>query len=293
LDGSRAKALYAIVERAGVKHAYAATHRYDPSVVWLAELVYDGAIGELRELDVTWRRGHFFPPLAPWTWMDIVAAGGGVLNNGLPHWLGMLERMIGGPLHRVTGEAQVLRHRAPFVPGIHDLRQVWTHAPSPEDASELTWRECDAEGAATMLAEFCPRDRSGTRVMVTGVMSTAVQVAWPPNGWRLFGDQGTLIAEGTFSFEIRRCRQPEADLEPMPVPQRLKDGLPTIAEELPDESLRRLVIRWAALARDLVADIQGAPHEPYLTFRDGWRYQEAIDTVRSGEGWHEVPAVLA
>jgi hypothetical protein len=224
--------------------------------------------------------------------MDILAAGGGILNNGLPHSLGMLERVIGGPLYRVTGEAQVLRHRAPFVPGIHDLRQVWTHVPSPEDASELTWRECDAEGAATMLAEFRPRDRSGTRVMVTGAMSTAVQVAWPPNGWRLFGDQGTLIAEGTFSFEIRRCRQSGADLEPMPVPQRLKDGLPTIAEELPDESLRGLVIRWAALARDLVADIKGAPHEPYPTFRDGWRYQEAIDAIRSGEGWHEVPAGL-
>jgi hypothetical protein len=191
------------------------------------------------------------------------------------------------------GEARVLRHRAPFVPGIHDLRQVWTHTPSPEDAAELTWRECDAEDAATMLAEFCPRDRSDTRVMVTAVMSTAVQAAWPANGWRLFGDQGTLIAEGTFSFEIRLCRQPKADLEPMAVPQRLKDGLPAIAEALPDESLRGLVIRWAALARDLIADIQGAPHEPYLTFRDGWRYQEAIDMIRSGKGWNEVPDALA
>jgi predicted dehydrogenase len=209
LDGSGAKALYAIVERAGVKHAYAATHRYDPSVAWLAELVRDGAIGELRELDVTWR-GHFFPPLAPWTWIDILAAGGGNLNNGFPHWLGILERVIGGPLDRIMGEARVLRHRAPVVPGIHDLRQVWAQAPSPEDASELAWRDCDADNAATILAEFCPRDRSGTRVMVTGVMSTAVQMAWPPNGWRLHGDQGTLIAEGAVSFEIRRCRASEA-----------------------------------------------------------------------------------
>jgi predicted dehydrogenase len=292
LDGSRAKAMYDLVERTGVKHAYAATHRYDPSVAWLAELVRDGAIGELREIDVTWR-SQYLPPLAPWTWLDVLAAGGGLLNNGLPHSLGILERVIGAPLQRVTGEARVLRHRAPVVPGIHDLRQVWTHAPSPEDASKLTWRECDAEGAATMLAEFGLRDPSGTPVMFTGVMSTAVQVAWPANGWRLFGDQGTLIAEGTFSLEIHRCRQPEADLEPMPVPQRLQDELPTIAAELPDESLRGLVIRWAALARDLVADIQGAPHEPYLTFRDGWRYQEAIDAVRSGQGWHEVPAALA
>jgi predicted dehydrogenase len=292
VDGSDAKALYDIVERAGIKHAYAATHRYDPSVVWLAELIQEGAIGELREIEYTWR-ARLYPPLAPWTWMDSMVAGGGILNQGFLHTLGMLERVTGGLLHQVTGEARVLRHRAPFVPGIHDLRQAWTHVPSPEDASELTWRECDAEGAATMLVEFRPCDPFGTPVIVTGVMNTAVPVAWPANGWRLFGDQGTLIAEGAFSFEVRRCRQPEGDLEPMPVPQRLQDGLPKIAAELPDESLRTLVIRWAALVRDFVADIQGTPHEPYPTFRDGWRYQEAIDAIRSGEGWHEVPAVLA
>jgi predicted dehydrogenase len=288
VDGSRGRELCDLVERAGVKHAYAATQRYDPSVAWLAELVRSGAIGELREIDITFR-GGFLPPLAPWTWFDTLATGGGCLSTGVTHWLGMLERVIGGPVLRVTGEARVLRHRAPFVPGIHDFRQVWTHTPSPEGAAGLTWRECDADDATTMLAEFGSPDPSGTRVLVTAVMSTAVEAAWPANGWRLFGDQGTLIAEGTFSFEIRRYRQPEADLEPMPVPQRLKDVLPTIAAELPDESLRDLAIRWAALVRDLVADIQGAPHEPYLDFYDGWRYQEAIDAIRSGEGWRELP----
>jgi hypothetical protein len=47
--------------------------------------------------------------------------------------------------------------------------------------------------------------------------------------------------------------------------------------------------KWAALARDFVADIRGEPHEPYLTFRDGWRYQEAIDAIRAGHGWHDLP----
>ena len=33
-----------------------------------------------------------------------------------------------------------------------------------------------------------------------------------------------------------------------------------------------------------MADIQGEPHDPYLTFRDGWRYQAAIDAIRQGAG---------
>ena len=33
----------------------------------------------------------------------------------------------------------------------------------------------------------------------------------------------------------------------------------------------------------------GRTQEPYLTFRDGWRYQEAIDAIRAERGWHELP----
>ncbi|RIK39349.1 MAG: hypothetical protein DCC57_20275 [Chloroflexi bacterium] len=40
-----------------------------------------------------------------------------------------------------------------------------------------------------------------------------------------------------------------------------------------------------------VADIRGEPHRPYLTFYDGWRYQEAIDAIRSGRGWYELPVL--
>ena len=42
--------------------------------------------------------------------------------------------------------------------------------------------------------------------------------------------------------------------------------------------------KWCALAREFVADIRGEAHRPYLTFRDGWRYQVVIDAARSGRG---------
>ena len=75
---------------------------------------------------------------------------------------------------------------------------------------------------------------------------------------------------------------PDAQLEALPVPQRLIDALP--------QTGNRLVDKWAALARDFLADIRGEPHAPYLTFYDGWRYQEAIDAIRAGGGWRAIPA---
>jgi hypothetical protein len=67
----------------------------------------------------------------------------------------------------------------------------------------------------------------------------------------------------------------------LPVPQRLKDEVPTVGDFVQN--------RWCALACDFVADIQEKAHCNYLNFRDGWRYQAAIDAVREGQGWTELP----
>jgi hypothetical protein len=51
-----------------------------------------------------------------------------------------------------------------------------------------------------------------------------------------------------------------------------------------------LVDMWTILFREFVADIRGDGHALYPTFRDGWRLQVALDAIRSGSGWTEIPA---
>jgi predicted dehydrogenase len=150
--------------------------------------------------------------------------------------------------------------------------------PTPEEAAHLEWRACDAESAFSALLAV---SSAAGEVLVSVVVDFVAGVPWPPNGWRLYGDKGTLIAEGFTSFTVRRLRAPGADPEPLPVPQRLLDALPPVGDGV--------VNKWAALAGDFVADVHGEPHRPYLTFRDGWHYQEAIDAIRSGRGWYTLP----
>jgi predicted dehydrogenase len=274
-----ARRLYEAVERAGVKHALAATHRYDPSVRWLAELVRAGTIGPLRETEGTFRRR--IDPLTPWSWYDTVATGGGLLHNAFPHWLGILMTVTGGELRCVTGEARVLRTRAPVVPELHDFRERGARTPSPEEAGCLEWRACDADSAFSALFRFSSEAAvSGDEVQVSLVASGA-QAAWPPNGWRLHGESGTLLADGHFDYRISRQRDGRAAREALPVPSRLLDE----EARLETDTQRK----WAALARDFVADVRGASHRPYLTFRDGWRFEEAVDAIREGRGWVDVP----
>jgi hypothetical protein len=65
------------------------------------------------------------------------------------------------------------------------------------------------------------------------------------------------------------------------VPQRVIDALPQAGTPVEN--------KWAALARDFLADVRGEQRHPYLTFQDGWRYQEVFDAVITNRGWYEVP----
>jgi predicted dehydrogenase len=279
-NAAEARRCYDAVRQAGVKHAYAATHRYDPSVAWVAELLREGTIGNLLEVEGTFRRR--IPELTPWSWYDTVATGGGLLHNAFPHWLGILMTATGGEPQRVMGEVRVLRQRAPVIENLHDFRERGQRMPTPEEAARMEWRACDADSAFSALLRFDAEPAvSNTEVQVTLVASGA-QAAWPPNGWRFHGETGSLLADGHFSYEVSLQRTGGGERESLPVPQRLIDNLPAVGTEFQN--------KWAGLARDFVADIQGKPHRPYLTLRDGWRFEETIDAIRAGRGWFDLPA---
>jgi len=197
--------------------------------------------------------------------------------------LAQLELFLGMPVQRIAGESRTILRRAPVIPGIHDFRQVSAMAAHPPsvDVSQLEWRDCDGDDAASMLMEFGPRTGRHVPVLVTYVISGLVQGAGVGEGWRVYGTTGVL----TMTDQIMLQRAFGSDPEPMPVPQRIIDALRYTQAE--DDVL---IVQWAALAREFVADIRAQPHQPYLTFHDGWRYQEAIDVIRSGRGWQDLPS---
>jgi predicted dehydrogenase len=276
-DAAEAERLYRLAERAGIKHALAATHRYDPSVQWLAEVVRQGTIGPLMEIEGTFRRR--VPALTPWSWYDSVATGGGLLHNAFPHWLGILMTITGGELLRACGEARVLRRRAPVVADLHDFRERGARTPTAEEAERLVWRGCDADGAFSALLRLSSEPAAGGQEVQVSLVASGARAVWPPNGWRLHGETGTLLADGQFSYAIALQREGEEAREVLPVPRRLAESVAPLETDTQQ--------KWAALAQDFVADLRGAPHRPYLTFRDGWRFETAVDAIREGRGWTE------
>lgn len=278
--GEEAGRLYRLAQSAGIKHAYGATQRYDPSVVWLADLVTSGAIGAVREIVVTHRSA--FPALTPWSWMFTLAGGGGLLNNVGTHLMAVLARICSGELVAVSGHARVVRTSAPVVPDLHDFRAYVSKSRelTAEVASTLEWRDCDADDTYSALLRYASPKGDVIAAITTG------PGPHPPgetNRMRIYGDDGLLVADGGgFAYTVARVQPAVPQGEPLAVPQRLVSQLPRVGDPHQD--------KWGALLRDFLADIQRLSHPPYPTFRDGWRSQVAVDAVRRGAGWVVLPS---
>jgi predicted dehydrogenase len=239
-------------------------------------------IGPLVEVDCIFRVPYVHP-LQPWSWFDNLATGGGLLNSGATHVFAMLERMLERKLVRVAGQARVQRQRAPIATPIHDFRHLSNRIPTEVEAAIMQWRTCDADDALSALLEFGAPDNSRPMIPVTILINLCAPAPAATNGWHFYGEHGTLFGDGVFSLTISQKDAAATDATPLPVPQKYVDALPQIGDDVQN--------KWVALAHDFVADIRGEPHRPYLTFHDGWRYQEAIDAIRSGGGWYELPVL--
>ena len=287
LTAVEAEYIYNLIKDTGLKHGFAATHLYDPSVAYVRELLTrQHLIGELTAIDIGYSRriSSDTPPttVKPWNWMSSLAHGGGALNNGLTHRLGMLERMTGMKVVSAVGEAKTAIRQAPVVPEIRDFREWRRRSITHEEASKLEWRVCDAEWDYSAFFKLAPSDTAerGNTILVTMRTHPGVPTHVPAGGWYFYGTRGTLVGRGGHILSPILKHVAETS-EELPVPQTLTDALPRIGDDIQN--------KWVALVRDFLADIEARPHDPYLTFRDGWRYQIAIDAIRTSSGWAGIP----
>lgn len=181
-DLDACKRIQAAADAAGTVFMVGENAQYWPEVVTAADLIDDGAIGDV----VTARAAVFFPPLpdfyegdAPWR-LDTARAGGGIAVDTGSHWirplrmwLGDIEEVVavtGRPFPGMEGESLVralLRFSAGTVASFDALL---TSAPL---APEILFRVTGTEGEITIDGAGVTRlydanDRGGRQVGDTG-----------------------------------------------------------------------------------------------------------------------------
>ncbi|MEE2617687.1 MAG: Gfo/Idh/MocA family oxidoreductase [Candidatus Poribacteria bacterium] len=274
-----AEHFYHLVNQANVKHAYAATHCYHPSVTWVNQLLSNQSVGNLKQIDVISSHPKS-KELKSWSWMNSLSHGGGMLNNGFPHWLGILERMTNRKLSSVVGQAQRRQERAPVLPNVHDFRKFRDTKISPQDATDMEWRMCDGESSFSALLKLslpAPQEENFVPVMMR--ITSGIAESVETNGWYFYGDEGTLIGRGGM-LSLSLSKTENSQTSSLAIPEALTNDLPQVGDIIQN--------MWVALVIDFIADICHQPHQSYLTFRDGWRYQVAIEAIRQGTGWNQI-----
>ena len=287
LTATEAGYIYNLIKDTGLKHAFAATLLYDASIFYVQDLLtQQKIIGELKAIDIGYSRPIAYSAsskmVKPWNWMNSLAHGGGVLNNGLTHRLGMLERMTGMNVVSTVGEAKADVWEAPVVPEIRDFR-VWVRTElTREEASKFEWGVCDAENDFSAFFKLARSisDREDS-VLVTMRSQPAVPASISTDGWYFYGSNGALVRGDKRTLAPLTLYSMNGTVEELSVPQQFSDAIPRLGDDIQN--------KWVALVRDFLADIQSRPHEPYLTFQDGWRYQVAIDAIRTSQGWTQLP----
>lgn len=276
---AEAKSLYLRARTTGVKTAYAASFRYQPAALLTRELVAAGAIGSVYEVECVSHAA--WPSLVPFGWVHRLDAGGGQLNNHFPHRLAIVLMVLGGSVLAAMGESRNDLRRAPAGPHLHDFRDFAKKALPPAMAAARGWREVDSDWSYTVIARIGLPGSNPDDGVSASFSHAALRTGRLEDYIAFYGEKGTIHISGSRAEGGVYLGSSPSHWREVPIPQRITEGLPAVADDVQRN--------WTQLAREFVADVRGTGHAAYLTFRDGWQFQEVIEIAHSGRGWTALP----
>jgi predicted dehydrogenase len=281
-NAADAEAMLQAVERANVKHGYAATGRYAPTILQTRQLLAERMIGRVHEIESF---AHLNVPMwgFPYCWVHRLEQGGGILNNVFTHKLAQALYATQGTVQVVTGEARVLSDRAAVGPPIHDFRQLFELAGTWNPAQATEWRTADADMAYTVNAEIRLDDGN----LANALFRASLLGSTPqPEFLAFHGEAGSVVMRGEQAAaddHIQRLMAGQQEWEEMPISQAITAGLSEGAN-----SLQRC---WNQFFREFLADVNGEGYKGYPTFDDGYTAATVIDVVRKGYNWQVLNSV--
>ena len=278
-----ARNLYRIAKQTGLKTAYAASYRYQPQTLYAREIVAAGTLGEVYEAEFV---SHYhWPSRMPFGWPHRLEDGGGRLNNNFTHKLAIAQHILGGEVLAAMGEARHDLKQVPVAKKVHDFRDYFKQALSPEEADQCEWADVTSDWGYTVLTRIGSRDKPRDEAVTATFRHSGLRFGKNPDYVAVYGEAGTLHIEEAYTQGPMFLRiEGSDDWEELTIPQMIFDRL---SDE--DDPTQR---NWNQLALDFVADIRGEGTPDYLTFRDGWIYQEVIDLIRSGSAWTPIAVDL-
>jgi len=220
----------------------------------------------------------------PFGWPHRLDMGGGRLNNNFPHKFAIVQNIVGGEVLTAMGEMRNDLRRVPVAGKVHDFRNYFKEVLTPEEAAAGEWATVDSDWSYTVLVRLGDPTASLADAVSVTFRHSALNTGKHTDYVAIYGEKGVLHIEGAYTQGAMTICTDGENWEELPVPDHIHAALP-----LEENHSQR---NWDQLAREFVADVRGNEAGDYPTFRDGWIYQQVIDTVRAGQGWQTVQREL-
>lgn len=190
----KSQKLYEQAKVAGVKTAYAASYRYQPTVLYAKQLIEEGKIGQILEIECI---SHFnLNPLIPFGWSHRIDSGGGRLNNNFTHKLSIIDYLLDGKITHIDGSIRCDMLKAPLVSGVHDFRTRRNFIPNDDELSTIEWAESDAEWSYTVMMQF---DSLFASQSVSALFKhSGLQPRFGEDHIVIYGDEGAILMTGCY-----------------------------------------------------------------------------------------------
>ena len=250
LDAAEAREMYQKAEKAGVVHLVDHELRFNPTRMWMKELIDDGFIGQLRHVLLTTVTNFQTDPFSsPWNWWSQRDKGGGRLGADGSHQIDQLRWWF-GEIEGVFGRGRTFMKERKL-PGSLEMRPVETD----DFTSLLIHFAIGAEG--TLSISSVASHVRGNRV-------------------EAYGDEGSLILDE--EGRLWGARKGEEDFKDLSVPDPLAS-----TEGVFKNVWTRSFAHQARYLMDVIRT--GGVVERGATFYDGMRCQEVMDAAR--ESWEQ------
>lgn len=280
-NGIETRELYDLAKAKGLKTAFAASFRYMPHIIHAKRLVAEGAIGEPQEVECI---SHFnLEKDIPFGWSHRAEDGGGRLNNNFTHKLSIVTSVIGENILAISGDVRDDLERAPIVSGVHNFKTRREHIPDDLDDPTLKWGESNVEWSYTVLARL---ESAMAKQPVSALFKHGgLQPRFNEDYIAFYGSEGAIYIKGHYGSGPLYLFGKDKTWKETHLPADIAANAPKVKGDTEQ--------CWHYLIREFLKDIKGEGALNYLTFDEGSRYQQIIDTIRKNESWVDVSKMTA
>lgn len=269
-NAAEAERMWRAADAAGIVHGVNLNYRNVPAIRFIARLIAEERIGEVRQFRAAYLQDWANDPRIPRSWkFEASGAGAGALGGVGTHVIDLARALV-GEIDRVASTTETWVEERPLPASASTFEAVGgqaEHAPVSNDDSAYFLTRFASGAIGTFEISRCAPGRKNHLAL------------------EIHGSRGSILYDYEQPNEVKVCTEDDGDLagfRTVLIGPKQDTGALLAYPGVPVGFAETLIFQ----TRDLLAAIAGGPAMA-PSFYDGWRAQTVVDAVLASadRGW--------